>query len=80
MSEKQKLALSQPVAVILDKKPEEFRRKDFLKLIELKQLERITFHYVGLDGKLKELKIPVTSLSQAETILAEGERVDGFSL
>jgi len=46
----------------------------------LKQLERITFHYVGLDGKLKELKIPVTSLSQAETILAEGERVDGSSL
>lgn len=80
MSEKQKLALSRPVAVILDKEPEDFRRKDFLKLIELKQLERITFHYVGLDGKLKELKIPVTSFSQAETILAEGERVDGSSL
>jgi len=80
MGEKQKLALSQPVSVILNKEPEDFRRKDFLKLIELKQLERITFHYVGLDGKLKELKIPVTSLSQAETILAEGERVDGSSL
>ncbi|MDD8019738.1 MAG: glutamine synthetase family protein [Acidobacteriota bacterium] len=80
MKEREKLALSNPVSLLLHKEPADFRRKDFLKLIEIKQLERITFHYVGLDGKLKELKVPVASLSQAETILAEGERVDGSSL
>jgi len=72
--------LNSPVAVILNKFPEAFRRRDFLKLIELKQLEKITFHYIGLDGKLKELKIPVAESGQVEAILAEGERVDGSSL
>ncbi|HAR36924.1 MAG TPA: glutamine synthetase [Acidobacteria bacterium] len=80
MVSKRSYALSNPVAVLLDKEPKEFKRQDFLKLIEEKKLEKITFHYIGLDGKLKELKIPVASPTQAETILAEGERVDGSSL
>ena len=58
----------------------EFRRADFLKIIEAHDIERITFHYTGLDGKLKELKIPVVDRGQAELVLAEGERVDGSSL
>jgi len=69
-----------PVAVLLDKEPKDFKRQDFLKLIEDRKLEKITFHYIGLDGKPKELKIPVVNPLQAETILAEGERVDGSSL
>ncbi|MBC7361036.1 MAG: glutamine synthetase [Candidatus Aminicenantes bacterium] len=80
MEEKKYYALSNPISVLLNKEPEDFRRKDLLKLIELKQLEKITFHYIALDGKLKELKIPVANAGQAETILAEGERVDGSSL
>ena len=73
-------ALSNPLSVLLNKPPQDFERGDFLKVIEEKGIERITFHYTALDGKLKELKIPVTNSDQAESILAQGERVDGSSL
>jgi glutamine synthetase len=73
-------ALSNAVSVLLDKAPRDFTRADFLKLIERKSLERFTFHYTALDGKLKELKIPLADPAQVEVVLAEGERVDGSSL
>jgi glutamine synthetase len=73
-------ALANPLSVILNKSPQDFTRADFLKVIDQKHIERITFHYTALDGKLKELKLPVANASQAEIILAEGERVDGSSL
>jgi len=73
-------ALTNPLSVLLDKPREQFTREDLVEVIERKEIERITFHYVALDGKLKELKIPVTNRLQAERILADGERVDGSSL
>jgi len=73
-------ALSNPLAVLLGKGPESFQRADFLKIIRDKNIERITFHYTALDGKIKELKLPVASTTQVEYVLAEGERVDGSSL
>lgn len=73
-------ALSHPLSVILNKPPSDFQRVDFLKIIEQKQIERITFHYTALNGRLKELKLPILSPSQAELTLVEGERVDGSSL
>jgi len=73
-------ALANPLSVILDKDPRDFIRSDFLKVIDQKHIERITFHYTALDGKLKELKLPVADPGQADSILAEGERVDGSSL
>ena len=73
-------ALSHPLSVLLDKPPKDFTRADFVRVIERKGLERITFHYTALDGKLKELKLPVAEEAQAEAILSEGERVDGSSL
>ncbi len=73
-------ALMNPIARILNKTPESFTRADLLKIIEEKDIERITFHYTAIDGKLKELKLPVASQYQAERILADGERVDGSSL
>jgi len=75
-----KYVLANPLSVLLDKPKEEFTRDDLLKIIEMKELERITFHYTALDGKLKELKIPLPSRRDAEIILTEGERVDGSSL
>lgn len=72
--------LTNPLCTILDKPREEFCREDFANIIEEKRVERITFHYTALDGKLKELKIPVANRLQAERILADGERVDGSSL
>ena len=73
-------ALANPLSVLLDKSPRDFDRSDFLKVIEEKRVERIGFHYTALDGKLKELKLPVANPSQVETVLAEGERVDGSQL
>jgi len=73
-------ALANPLSNILDKSPQDFQRADFLKVIEQKQIEYIIFHYTALDGKLKELKLPATSSYQVESILADGERVDGSSL
>lgn len=69
-----------PMAVLLDKSPRDFQRADLLKFIKEKNIERIHFHYTGLDGRLKELRLPVLDLYQAEVILSEGERVDGSSL
>jgi glutamine synthetase len=74
------LALASPLSQILDKSPRDFARVDILKVIEELRIERLTFHYTALDGKLKELKIPAAERSQVETVLAEGERVDGSSL
>jgi glutamine synthetase len=72
--------LSNPISVLTDKPREEFTRQDLINVIEHKEIERITFHYTAMDGKYKELKIPVASRAQAERILADGERVDGSSL
>lgn len=75
-----KLALMNRLESWLQKPKEEFTRKDFIKLIQEKNIERFTFHYTALDGKLKELRLPITSLKYAEQLLVEGERVDGSSL
>ncbi len=73
-------ALANPLARLLDKERQDFTRADMLKVVREKGIERLTFHYTSLDGKLRELKLPVADSSQAERILASGERVDGSSL
>lgn len=73
-------ALENPLVKLLDKPREEFTRADLLQVIEQRQIEKLTFHYTALDGKLKELKLPVVNTDQADRILASGERVDGSSL
>ena len=73
-------ALSNPISKLLDKERNDFTRSGLLEVIAEKQIEKITFHYTALDGKLKELKLPIANIAQAERILAEGERVDGSSL
>ncbi len=73
-------ALTNPISLIVDKPREEFTREDLIHVIQERQIERITFHYTALDGKYKELKIPVANRFQAERVLADGERVDGSSL
>ncbi len=75
-----RFALENPLTRILNKPKEEFTREDLIKVFLQQQCELITFHYFGLDGKLKELKIPITNRRQIERILADGERADGSSL
>ncbi|HPO63623.1 MAG TPA: hypothetical protein PK762_11140, partial [Candidatus Kapabacteria bacterium] len=74
------LPLSNPLSILTGKESKDFTREDLLKVIVEKQIERLTFHHTALDGKIKELKIPVSSVKQAELVLSEGERVDGSSL
>jgi glutamine synthetase len=73
-------ALANPLSLILDKPAPDFTRADLLKVIETKGIERVTFHYTAIDGKLKELSIPAADRYHLEAVLAEGERVDGSSL
>jgi len=77
---KQRYALTNPISTMLGKPREEFTREDLIKVIEERNIEKITLRYVAMDGKLKELKIPFANRYQAERILADGERVDGSSL
>ncbi len=72
--------LGNPLVRLLDKPAAEFTRTDLIEVIAQKQVERVTFHYTAIDGKLKELKLPLSTVGRAERILAEGERVDGSSL
>jgi len=46
----------------LEKPSCDFQRSDLLKVIKEKELERITFRYIGLDGRLKELKFPISNV------------------
>ncbi len=73
-------ALENPIEVLTGKKRSELTRDDLINIINKKQIERITFHYTAIDGRVKELRLPITGHEQAEIILAEGERVDGSSL
>lgn len=75
-----RLALTNRLEIMLNKPKEEFKRSDFIQLLQKGTIERFTFHYTALDGKLKELRLPITSVPYAEQLLAEGERVDGSSL
>lgn len=76
----ERLALSHPLSIFLDKDPHGFTRADMLRVISEYNIERFTFHYTGIDSQLKELKLPFGTIRQAEHILAAGERVDGSSL
>ena len=76
----ERLALANPLTLLLEKERTDFTRADMLRVVQEKNIERLTFHYTSLDGKLRELKLPVSDHDQAERILASGERVDGSSL
>ena len=68
-----------PLCLLLDSPEQDFTRAGLLKTIATRDVERITLHYAGGDGELRELRLPVTDLSRAEHILALGERADGSS-
>ena len=73
-------ALLAPIQRLTDKPRADLTRDDLMRLISERHIDCITFHYTGLDGKYKELKLPFADAQRAERILAEGERVDGSSL
>ncbi len=72
--------LENPLEIFLKKSRNEFTRGDILRVIEEMGIEFLSFHYTGLDGKLKALRLPVQNREQVLELLAEGERADGSSL
>ncbi len=69
-----------PLVRRLGKRPEEWQREDLLALCRDDGIRVLDFHYAALDGKLKELRLPVNDGRFLERVLAGGERVDGSSL
>lgn len=80
MTNKLNFALSNPIEVITSKSKYDWNTDDLLNVIQERGIERVTFHYTGWDGKIKDLKIPITDYNQVIHILTDGERVDGSSL
>lgn len=68
------------VVAYLQKRPEDFTRADMLRFIGENGIRMIDFMYPAEDGRVKTLNFTVNSLAYAETVLSEGERVDGSSL
>lgn len=78
---KKELELSpNQVVAYLKKDPKNFTREDLLDFIINNGIRMIDFMYPAEDGRVKTLNFTVNSLAYAETILTEGERVDGSSL
>ena len=78
MTMDKKIALNpNEVVAFLEKAPREFNREDMLSFIEERGIRMIDFMYPAEDGRVKTLNF---TLEYAETILTEGERVDGSSL
>ncbi|MBU0506760.1 MAG: glutamine synthetase family protein [bacterium] len=69
-----------PLIQLIDKDPNDFQRKDLLKIIQTEKIKQLNLHYTGMDGKLKEVKIPINHYDYADMILAQGERLDGSSV
>lgn len=69
-----------PLVRRLEKPPHEWQRQDLLELVKQDNIRVINLRYPGTDGKLRELRVPVSNAAQVERVLAVGERVDGSSL
>jgi glutamine synthetase len=69
-----------PLVRKLGKPPELWKRKDLYDLCLSEGIKVVNFRYPALDGKLKELRLPVNSPEYLERLLTAGERVDGSSL
>jgi len=69
-----------PLVSKLGKAPAEWQRKDLQDYCLREGVRVINFRYPALDGKLKELRLPVNDAAYLERVLTAGERVDGSSL
>ncbi len=68
------------LVAFLDKKAEEFTKKDIISFVEKNDIRMVNFRYVGGDGKLKLLNFVINDRQYLDRILSAGERVDGSSL
>lgn len=68
------------VAAFLQKSPETFTKADIINFVRSYGIKMVNFMYPAEDGRVKTLNFMVNSLEYLETILSQGERVDGSSL
>ena len=64
----------------LKKSPEYFTKDDIIRFCEENAVEMVNFHYAAADGKLKTLNFVISSKEYLDTILSDGERVDGSNI
>ena len=64
----------------LGKLPETFTKKDIVDFIIGHGIKMVDFMYPAEDGRVKTLNFVINDQEYLETILTEGERVDGSSL
>ena len=64
----------------LKKSPEYFTKDDIIRFCEENNIEMVNFHYAAADGKLKTLNFYISSKEYLDTILSDGERVDGSNI
>lgn len=69
-----------PLVRRLGKLPADWQREDLMRVCLEDGVRVLNLRYASLDGKLKELRVPVNNRAYLERILAAGERVDGSSL
>lgn len=69
-----------PLVRRLGKPPESWTRQDLIGHALDAGISYVNFRYPSLDGKLRELRLPVNDRAYLERVLAAGERVDGSSL
>ncbi|MDD5710011.1 MAG: glutamine synthetase family protein, partial [Candidatus Marinimicrobia bacterium] len=72
--------LQNPLESFLKKPKHHFTRTDILRYIGKNGIQMLNFRYVGGDGRLKTLNIPLQGRRHLESLLSAGERVDGSSL
>lgn len=68
------------VATHLRKSPEYFTKADIVEFIRSFGIKMVNFMYPAEDGRVKTLNFIINNQEYLETILSQGERVDGSSL
>ncbi len=69
-----------PLVLYLQKQAADFSRADLIRFMEAHDIHMLNFRYPGADGRLKSLNFVVTDRGYLDSVLANGERVDGSSL
>ncbi|MDZ7797181.1 MAG: hypothetical protein U5N56_09135 [Candidatus Marinimicrobia bacterium] len=63
-----------------DKARNALTRADIIRYVKENGIRMINFRYAGGDGRLKTLNIVIQGRAHLESVLSNGERVDGSSL
>lgn len=69
-----------PLQHFLQKPRYEFTKSDIVRFVRKNAIQMINFRYSGGDGRLKTLNFIIRDMKHLDSILSDGERVDGSSL